>query len=69
MHVLADEVGQFVGVLTRCRYTHSARPIVVQVAHFVGQTLALVWGHSAVVVDDYVVSWRHSSLVYFLRGD
>lgn len=68
-YVLADEVGQFVGVLTRCWYTHRARPVVVQVAHFVGQTLALVWCHVAVIVNDDVVSWRHCSLVNFLRGD
>lgn len=50
-------------------HSDGARPIVVQMAHFVRQPLALVGCHTAVVVDDDVVSWGYGTLVDLLRDD
>lgn len=54
-------------ILARGGYSDCPGPIVVQVAHFVGEPLALVWCHSAVVVDYDVVGRRHGALVHLLR--
>jgi len=40
------------------------RPVVVEVAEFVGKTLHVVWLESSRVMDDVVVSWCHGSLAH-----
>lgn len=66
---LTDEICQFVSVLTRRWNFHRSRPIVIQVAELVGQTLYVIGLHVCCVVKDDIVSWGYSSLPRRLRNE
>lgn len=43
-----------------------ARPIVIQVTHFVGEHLHAFWWQTERVINDIVACWRNRSLTYGL---
>lgn len=64
---LSHQEGQLVGVLAGSRDSDGSRPVVVEVAHFVGQALHVVRLQSSGVPDHVVVGGGHCSLPHRLR--
>lgn len=52
--------------LTWCWNTNSAWPVVVQVSHFVGESLHVTWFQIQTILNNNVMSWTHCALPYML---
>lgn len=53
--------------LTTSWYSNSSRPIIVEEAQFITESLECVRWESIRVLEDYVMSWAHGSLINTLR--